>query len=186
MQRGGIERHPGESGRRGGAKDSGLRSCSSHSDHHTLSKITQNARESIGVLGQGLKQLFQQQRRRLSFSRFTLDYLTPFLAPLACPDFDPPSGVLLAPPAGQGAGPVGTMRRGTSLQSRRSKGAGGNGTGAGQHSGRPRSSSTTDNTTPSSPSLGYHPGYATPGDVVLSSGFQSTEETDRVSDVSCQ
>ncbi|CDQ92637.1 unnamed protein product [Oncorhynchus mykiss] len=112
--------------------------------------------------------------------------------------------------AGQGAGPVGTMRRGTSLQSRRSKGTGGNGTGAGvgdrdpslrgspqapqrrptydaqQHSVRPRSSSTTDNTTPSSPSLGYHPGYVTPGDVVLSSGYQSTEETERVSDVSCQ
>ncbi|XP_041711789.2 transmembrane and coiled-coil domains protein 1 isoform X1 [Coregonus clupeaformis] len=107
--------------------------------------------------------------------------------------------------AGQGAGPVGTMRRGTSLQSRRSKGAGGNGTGAGvgggdrdpplrgspqahhrrptydaqQHSGRPRSSSTTD-TTPSSPTPGYHPGYATPGDVVLSSGYKSTEETDRI------
>ncbi|XP_036803316.1 transmembrane and coiled-coil domains protein 1 isoform X1 [Oncorhynchus mykiss] len=106
--------------------------------------------------------------------------------------------------AGQGAGPVGTMRRGTSLQSRRSKGTGGNGTGTGvgdrdhslrgspqapqrrptydaqQHSVRPRSSSTTDNTTPSSPSLGYHPGYVTPGDVVLSSGYQSTEETERI------
>ncbi|XP_044067892.1 transmembrane and coiled-coil domains protein 1 isoform X4 [Siniperca chuatsi] len=87
------------------------------------------------------------------------------------------------------------MRRGTSLQSRRSKGSG-SGSGSGdrdpllrgspqaphrrnthdpqQHTSRPRSSSTTD-TTPSSPT----PGYAA-GDVVLSSGYQSTEETDRI------
>ncbi|XP_029911613.1 transmembrane and coiled-coil domains protein 1 isoform X1 [Myripristis murdjan] len=99
--------------------------------------------------------------------------------------------------AGQGSAPVGMMRRGTSLQSRRSKGSGtGSGSGSGdrdpllrgspqathrrnthdpqQHVSRPRSSSTTD-TTPSSPA----PGYAL-GDVVLSSGYQSTEETDRI------
>ncbi|KAK6307727.1 hypothetical protein J4Q44_G00209980 [Coregonus suidteri] len=231
MQRGGSERHLRGSGGRGGAQDSGLKRRSSHSDHHAPSKITQNARESKGVLGQGLKQLFQQQRRRLSLSRSTLassssssasssssssaisvgspsryppeDYLTPLLAPFACPDSDPPSGGLLAPPAGQSAGPVGTMRRGTILQSRH---RGGNGTGAGagggdrdpplrgspqashrhstydaqKHSDRLRSSSTTDNTMPSSPSPGYHPGYAKSGDVVLLSGYQSMEETDKV------
>ncbi|XP_047445283.1 transmembrane and coiled-coil domains protein 1 isoform X2 [Mugil cephalus] len=86
------------------------------------------------------------------------------------------------------------MRRGTSLQSRRSKGSGSvSVSGSGdrdpllrgspqaphrrythdpqQHTSRPRSSSTTD-TTPSSPAPG--------GDVVLSSGYQSTEETDRI------
>ncbi|XP_019907456.1 transmembrane and coiled-coil domains protein 1 isoform X2 [Esox lucius] len=104
--------------------------------------------------------------------------------------------------AGQGTGPVGTMRRGTSLQSRRSKGAGGNGAAGGdreplprgspqaphrrpahdtqQHAGRPRSSSTTDNTTPSSPSPGYHPGYAMLGDAAPSPGHQSSEEPDRI------
>ncbi|XP_075883126.1 transmembrane and coiled-coil domains protein 1 isoform X3 [Nelusetta ayraudi] len=87
------------------------------------------------------------------------------------------------------------MRRGTSLQSRRSKGSA-SGSGSGdrdpllrgspqplhrrnthdpqQHTSRPRSSSTTE-TTPSSPT----PGYGA-GDVVLSSGYQSTEETDRI------
>ncbi|XP_067382297.1 transmembrane and coiled-coil domains protein 1 isoform X2 [Channa argus] len=87
------------------------------------------------------------------------------------------------------------MKRGTSLQSRRSKGSG-SGSGSGDrdtllrgspqaphrrnthdpqhHISRPRSSSTTD-TTPSSPAPGY-----TSSDVVLSSGYQSTEETDRI------
>ncbi|XP_028264901.1 transmembrane and coiled-coil domains protein 1 isoform X2 [Parambassis ranga] len=87
------------------------------------------------------------------------------------------------------------MRRGTSLQSRRSKGSG-SGSLSGdrdpllkgspqaphrrythdpqQHTSRPRSSSTTD-TTPSSPAHGY-----AGNDVVLSPGYQSTEETDRI------
>ncbi|XP_011600899.1 transmembrane and coiled-coil domains protein 1 isoform X3 [Takifugu rubripes] len=87
------------------------------------------------------------------------------------------------------------MKRGTSLQSRRSKGSN-SGSGSGdrdpllrgspqalhrrnthdpqQHTSRPRSPSTTD-TTPSSPT----PAHAG-GDVVLSSGYQSTEETDRI------
>ncbi|XP_061760255.1 transmembrane and coiled-coil domains protein 1 isoform X1 [Nerophis ophidion] len=84
------------------------------------------------------------------------------------------------------------MRRGTSLQSRRSKGSG---SGSGDrdpllksspkalhrrythdpqlHTSRPRSSSATD-TTPSSPAPG-----CTGGEAVLSSGYQSTDETDR-------
>ncbi|XP_032376412.1 transmembrane and coiled-coil domains protein 1 isoform X3 [Etheostoma spectabile] len=95
--------------------------------------------------------------------------------------------------AGQGSGAVGMMRRGTSLQSRRSKGSG---SGSGdrdpllkgspqaphrrhthdpqQHIRRPRSSSPGE-TTPSSPTPG-----CTGGDVVLSSGYHSTEETDRI------
>ncbi|XP_055366439.1 transmembrane and coiled-coil domains protein 1 isoform X3 [Betta splendens] len=86
------------------------------------------------------------------------------------------------------------MRRGSSLQSRRSKGSG-SGSASGDrdpilrgspqaphrrythdpqhHVPRPRSSSTTD-TTASSPT----PGYIS-SDLVLSSGYQSTEETDR-------
>ncbi|XP_072222635.1 transmembrane and coiled-coil domains protein 1 isoform X2 [Leuresthes tenuis] len=83
------------------------------------------------------------------------------------------------------------MRRGTSLQSRRSKGSGSGDRdplirGSPQfpqrrythdpqrHTSRPRSSSTTD-TTPSSPIPGY-----TGTDVGLSSGYQSTEETERI------
>ncbi|XP_039655829.1 transmembrane and coiled-coil domains protein 1 isoform X6 [Perca fluviatilis] len=97
--------------------------------------------------------------------------------------------------AGQGSGAVGMMRRGTSLQSRRSKGSG-SGSASGdhdpllrgspqaphrrhthdpqQHIRRPRSSSPAE-TTPSSPTPG-----CTGGDVVLSSGYHSTEETDRI------
>ncbi|KAM4610889.1 transmembrane and coiled-coil domains protein 1 isoform 2-T2 [Polymixia lowei] len=90
------------------------------------------------------------------------------------------------------------MRRGTSLQSRRSKGSStGSGSGSGdrdpllrgspqafhrrnthdpqQHTSRPRSCSSTTDTRSSSPG----PGYVL-GDVVLSSGYQSTEETDRI------
>ncbi|XP_058498227.1 transmembrane and coiled-coil domains protein 1 isoform X2 [Solea solea] len=86
------------------------------------------------------------------------------------------------------------MRRGTSLQSRRSKGSGsGSGdrdpllkgspqaprrrytTDPQQYISRPRSSSTTDTTTASSPVP-----VNTGSDVVLSSGYQSTEETDRI------
>ncbi|XP_071332711.1 transmembrane and coiled-coil domains protein 1 isoform X2 [Trachinotus anak] len=110
-----------------------------------------------------------------------------------CPDSDRLSAPVVPSAAGQGSAAVGMMRRGTSLQSRRSKGSG-SGSGdrdpllrgspqaprrrntndAQQHTSRPRSSSTTD-TTPSSPVPGY-----TGGDVVLSSGYQSTEETDRI------
>ncbi|XP_028854330.1 transmembrane and coiled-coil domains protein 1b isoform X2 [Denticeps clupeoides] len=79
------------------------------------------------------------------------------------------------------------MKRGTSLQSRRSKTGGGSGTGgeppqkgspqihrrstqeALLQAGRPRSSSTTD--TPSSPAL---------ADMLITSGYHSTEEADRL------
>ncbi|KAA8590889.1 hypothetical protein FQN60_001832, partial [Etheostoma spectabile] len=109
-----------------------------------------------------------------------------------CPESDHLSAPVVPSAAGQGSGAVGMMRRGTSLQSRRSKGSG---SGSGdrdpllkgspqaphrrhthdpqQHIRRPRSSSPGE-TTPSSPTPG-----CTGGDVVLSSGYHSTEETDR-------
>ncbi|XP_042347525.1 transmembrane and coiled-coil domains protein 1 isoform X1 [Plectropomus leopardus] len=198
-------------GARRGAGGPGLRRASSQSEHPSFSKMSQNARESMGVFGQGLKQLFQQQRKRLSLSRSTIPSSSSSssssvvsaggTSPSApenasgpcCPESDHLSAPVVPSAAGQGSATVGMMRRGTSLQSRRSKGSG---SGSGerdpllrgspqaphrrnthdpqQHTSRPRSSSTTD-TTPSSPTPGY-----TGGDVVLSSGYQSTEETDRI------
>ncbi|XP_071780645.1 transmembrane and coiled-coil domains protein 1 isoform X1 [Centroberyx gerrardi] len=198
-----------------GSQGPGLRRALSQSEHPSMSKMSQNARESMGVLGQGLKQLFQQQRKRLSLSRSTITSSSSSssssvvsaggTSPSApedasgpcCPDSDPLSAPVVPSAAGQGSAPAGMMRRGTSLQSRRSKGSGTwSGSGSGdrdpllrgspqfphrrnthdpqQHASRPRSSSTTD-TTPSSPAPGY-----TAGDVVLSSGYQSTEETERI------
>ncbi|XP_049609723.1 transmembrane and coiled-coil domains protein 1 isoform X1 [Syngnathus scovelli] len=88
------------------------------------------------------------------------------------------------------------MRRGTSLQSRRNKGSGDRDPllkgspraphrrythDPQRHVSRPRSSSSATDTAPSSPAPG-----CTGGEAVLSSGYQSTDETDRVerSDVS--
>lgn len=199
----------------GGSQSPRLKRASSQSEPPSLSKMSQNARESIGVLGQGLKQLFQQQRKRLSLSRSAIPSSSSSSSssvvsaggssPSAhedalgscCPESDHLSAPVIPPAAGQGSGAAAMMRRGTSLQSRRSKGSG-SGSGSGDrdpllrgspqarhrrythdpqhHISRPRSSSTTD-TTPSSPTPGY-----TGGDVVLSSGYHSTEETDRVSD----
>ncbi|KAM8830012.1 transmembrane and coiled-coil domains protein 1 isoform 1-T1 [Synchiropus picturatus] len=156
-------------------------------------RISQNARESIVVLGQGLKQLFQPQRRLRSQS--TLDSS----CSSSCSSLVSAGGILPSAneenyrpecdsasvaPSAKG------MRRGTSLQSRRSKGSG---SGSGdrdpllrgspqalhrrythdpqQHVSRRRSSSTTE-TSPSSPAPG--------GEVGLSSGYQSTEESDRI------
>lgn len=197
----------------------GLKKALSQSEHLSFSKMSQNSRESMGSFGHGLKQLFQQQRKRFSLSRSnTISSSSSSSSSLVSAGGTPPSGPedilrprcpksdhLSAPvvpsAAGQGSAAAGTMRRGTSLQSRRSKGSG-SGSGSGdrdpllkgspqalhrrnthdpqQHTSRPRSSSTTD-TTPSSPTPGY-----VGGDVVLSSGYQSTEETDRVSDSKCQ
>lgn len=193
----------------------GLKRASSQSEPPSFSKMSQNARESMGVLGQGLKQLFQQQRKRLSLSRSTVPSSSSSssssvvsaggASPSApedasgpcCPESDHLSAPVVPSAAGHGSGAAGTMRRGTSLQSRRSKGSSSgdrdpllrgspqvphrrNTHDPQQHISRPRSSSTTD-TTPSSPTPGY-----TGGDVVLSSGYQSTEETDRVSDSSSE
>lgn len=201
----------------GGLQGPGLKRASSQSEQPSFSRMSQKARESIGVIGQGLKQLFQQQRRHLSLSRFTITSLSSSsssslvsaggislsgpedASKSCCPDSDPLYAPVVPSAAGQSSAAVGIMRRGTSLQSRRSKGSG-SGSGSGDrdpllrgspqvphrrnthdpqhHTTRPRSSSTTD-TTPSSPA----PGYVS-SDVVLSSEYQSTEETDRVSDSS--
>ncbi|XP_069580025.1 transmembrane and coiled-coil domains protein 1 isoform X3 [Brachyistius frenatus] len=202
---------PGVRGMARCSQGPGLKWGSSHSEHPSFSKMSQNARESMGVLGQGLKQLFQQQRKRLSVSRSTITSSsssssssvvsaggTSHPGPedasgCCCPNSDHLCAPVVPSAAGQGQAAAGMMRRGTSLQSRRSKGSG---SGSGdrdpllrgspqiphrrnthdpqQHVSRPRSSSTTD-TTPSSPAPGY-----TGVDVVLSSGYQSTEETDRI------
>ncbi|XP_028264899.1 transmembrane and coiled-coil domains protein 1 isoform X1 [Parambassis ranga] len=189
----------------------GLKRASSQSEHSSFSKMSQNARESMGVFGQGLKQLFQQQRKRLSLSRSTITSSSSSSSSSVvsaggtsppedtsgscCPDSDRLYAPVVTSAAGQGSAAVGMMRRGTSLQSRRSKGSG-SGSLSGdrdpllkgspqaphrrythdpqQHTSRPRSSSTTD-TTPSSPAHGY-----AGNDVVLSPGYQSTEETDRI------
>ncbi|TDH10441.1 hypothetical protein EPR50_G00074640 [Perca flavescens] len=201
---------PGARREAGGSQGPGLKRAPFQSEHPSFSKMSQNARESMGVLGQGLKQLFQQQRKRLSRSNIPSsssssssvvsaggsspsapeDALGP-----CCPESDHLSAPVVPSAAGQGSGAVGMMRRGTSLQSRRSKGSG-SGSASGdhdpllrgspqaphrrhthdpqQHIRRPRSSSPAE-TTPSSPTPG-----CTGGDVVLSSGYHSTEETDRI------
>lgn len=210
----GPSSNPAGSGGMEGSQGPGLRRASSLSAHPSLSKMSQNAKESMGVLGQGLKQLFQHQRKRLSLSRSTIPssssssssssvVSTGGASPSAPQDILGSctsdslrlSAPVISSAAGQGSGAAGMIRRGTSLQARRSKGSG---SGSGdrdpllrsspqppqrrnthdpqQHVSRPRSSSTTD-TTPSSPA----PAHGV-GDVVLSSGYQSTEETDRVSD----
>ncbi|XP_056130042.1 transmembrane and coiled-coil domains protein 1b [Lampris incognitus] len=171
---------------------------------HGLSKITHNALENMGALGHGLKQLFQPQRRRSSVSPH--DSASSSTGAPAPEPLDvgsevgevPTSLALLsdsdnpatsAPPAAlsrvlqqiRGAPPM--MKRGTSLQSRRSKAGGGGDPpqkGSPQihrrstheallQAGRPRSSSTTD--TPSSPAL---------ADMLLTSGYHSTEEPDKL------
>ncbi|XP_045078989.1 transmembrane and coiled-coil domains protein 1b isoform X1 [Coregonus clupeaformis] len=172
---------------------------------HGLSKITHNALENMGALGHGLKQLFQPQRRRSSVSPHDAAASSsggPAPEPpdgggpevgdahsVPGPDSDPHT-TSSAPPAAlsrvlqqiRGAPPI--MKRGTSLQSRRSK-VGGTGDppqkGSPQihrrstqevmllQAGRPRSSSTTD--TPTSPAL---------ADMLLTSGYHSTEEPDRL------
>uniref|UniRef100_A0A8C2ZE32 Transmembrane and coiled-coil domain family 1b n=1 Tax=Cyclopterus lumpus TaxID=8103 RepID=A0A8C2ZE32_CYCLU len=201
MDQGSNEQSPEEPDTGGRAElEVGRRASESE---HGLSKITHNALENMGALGHGLKQFFQPQRRRSSVSPHDsvssctgappseptdvgseVGYAP---ASLALPlDSDNPAAS--APPAAlsrvlqqiRGAPP---MKRGTSLQSRRSK-VGGTGEppqkGSPQihrrstheallQAGRPRSSSTTD--TPSSPAL---------ADVLLTSGYHSTEEPDKL------
>ncbi|XP_033821917.1 transmembrane and coiled-coil domains protein 1b [Periophthalmus magnuspinnatus] len=170
---------------------------------HGLSKITHNALENMGALGHGLKQLFQPQRRRSSVSPHDSGSSCAGASPSGPADVgsdvgDSPASTALpvdsdnttasAPPAAlsrvlqQIRGPPPMMRRGTSLQSRRSKTSSGEGPQKGSpqihrrstheallQAGRPRSSSTTD--TPSSPAL---------TDMLLTSGYHSTEEPDKL------
>lgn len=185
------------------------------SEQPSFGRIYRSCREDMKVFGQGLKQLFHQQRKRFSRSSVpssassssssvvsaggTSPSGSKDLVGPCCHDSDCLSAPVAPPAAGHCSAAAGTMKRGSSLQSRRGKGAN-SGSGSGdrdpplrgspqalhrrnthdpqQHTSRPRSSSTTDTTTtPSSPT----PAHAG-GDVVLSSGYQSTEETDRVGD----
>ncbi|XP_039529623.1 transmembrane and coiled-coil domains protein 1b isoform X2 [Pimephales promelas] len=191
MDQGGSEQPGAEEPDSGGRAEREVSRRASEPDHG-LSKITHNALENMGALGHGLKQFFQPQRRRSSVSPH--DSVGPIPEP---PEVGPELGEApavsnsdphaSAPPAAlsrvlqQIRGPP-IMKRGTSLQSRRSK-AGGGGEppqkGSPQihrrstqetllQAGRPRSSSTTD--TPSSPAL---------ADMLVTSGYHSTEESDR-------
>ncbi|CAL8338513.1 unnamed protein product [Merluccius merluccius] len=198
MDQGSSEQSPEEPDAGGCAEmEVGRRASDSE---HGLSKITHNARENMGALGHGLKQLFQTQRRRSSVC--PCDATSPStpdptdagpevgdLPASSGPPVDSDNPAASAPPAAlsrvlqqiRGAPPM--MKRGTSLQSRRSK-AGGPGDppqkGSPQihrrstheallQAGRPRSSSTTD--TPTCPAL---------ADMLLTSGYHSTEEPDKL------
>ncbi|XP_061730248.1 transmembrane and coiled-coil domains protein 1b [Nerophis ophidion] len=204
MDQGCSEQCAEEADSGGRAEQEGGRRASE--SEHGLSKITHNALENMGALGHGLKQLFQPQRRRSSVSPHdttascasgapppepTAETITEggdSWAPSALSaDSDGPAAS--APPAAlsrvlqqiRGAPPM--MKRGTSLQSRRSKVAiTGDAPQKGSpqihrrsaheallQAGRPRSSSTTD--TPTSPSL---------ADMLLTSGYHSTEEPDKL------
>ncbi|KAM9361452.1 transmembrane and coiled-coil domains protein 1b isoform 1-T1 [Symphorus nematophorus] len=203
MDQGSSEQSPEEPDAGGRAEpEVGRRASESE---HGLSKITHNALENMGALGHGLKHFFQPQRRRSSVSPHDSVSSCTGAPPSEPADVgsevgDAPASSALpldsdnlaasAPPAAlsrvlqqiRGAPPM--MKRGTSLQSRRSK-VGGTGDppqkGSPQihrrstheallQAGRPRSSSTTD--TPSSPAL---------ADMLLTSGYHSTEEPDKVS-----
>ncbi|XP_066554266.1 transmembrane and coiled-coil domains protein 1 isoform X1 [Amia ocellicauda] len=164
---------------------------------HALSKITHNALENIGVFGQGLKQLFHPQRRRSSVSPHDVPASVSLGSPVeppemgpelaespaaANPETDPPTS---AHPTAlnrvlQQIRGAPMMKRGTSLHSRRSKAAGEPPKGSPQfhrrstqetllHSGRPRSSSTTD--APSSSAL---------AEVLLTPGHPACEEVERI------
>lgn len=202
MDQGNSEQSPEEPDAGGRAEpEVGRRASESE---HGLSKITHNALENMGALGHGLKQFFQPQRRRSSVSPHDSVSSCTSAPPSeptdvgsevgdapasSAPPLDSDNPAASAPPAAlsrvlqqiRGAPP--TMKRGTSLQSRRSK-VGGSGDppqkGSPQihrrstheallQAGRPRSSSTTD--TPSSPAL---------ADMLLTSGYHSTEEPDKL------
>ncbi|KAF7693374.1 transmembrane and coiled-coil domains protein 1b isoform X1 [Silurus meridionalis] len=202
MDQGASEQPAAEEPDSGARAESGASRRASEAEY-SLSKITHTALENMGSLGHGLKQLFQPQRRRSSVVPQDLSFSSASPAPepaeagsesgeasspnITPPDSDPTPAS--TPPAAlsrvlqqiRGAPPM--MKRGTSLQSRRSKtGGGGEPPQKGSpqihrrstqealmQAGRPRSSSTTD--TPSSPAL---------VDMLLTSGYHSTEESDRV------
>ncbi|XP_008061727.1 transmembrane and coiled-coil domains protein 1-like, partial [Carlito syrichta] len=128
-----------------------------------LSKMTHNALENINVIGQGLKHLFQHQRRRSSVSPHDVQQIQTDLEPEVdlesqntCAEID---GVPTHPTALnrvlQQIRVPPKMKRGTSLHSRRGKPEAPKGSPqinrkSGQEmtavmqTGRPRSSSTTD------------------------------------------
>ncbi|NXR08938.1 TMCC1 protein, partial [Semnornis frantzii] len=130
-----------------------------HESEQKLSKITHNALENINVIGQGLKHLFQHQRRRSSVSPHDVQQAQAELEPevelesqSVCADTD---GVSTHPTALnrvlQQIRVPPKMKRGTSLHSRRGKAEAPKGSpqinrrsAQEIQAGRPRSSSTTD------------------------------------------
>ncbi|XP_068013814.1 transmembrane and coiled-coil domains protein 1 isoform X1 [Melanerpes formicivorus] len=130
-----------------------------HESEQKLSKITHNALENINVIGQGLKHLFQHQRRRSSVSPHDVQQAQAELEPEVdlesqgvCADID---GVSTHPTALnrvlQQIRVPPKMKRGTSLHSRRGKAEAPKGSpqinrrsAQEIQAGRPRSSSTTD------------------------------------------
>ncbi|KFV70050.1 Transmembrane and coiled-coil domains protein 1 [Dryobates pubescens] len=130
-----------------------------HESEQKLSKITHNALENINVIGQGLKHLFQHQRRRSSVSPHDVQQAQAELEPEVelesqgvCADID---GVSTHPTALnrvlQQIRVPPKMKRGTSLHSRRGKAEAPKGSPQINRRsaqeiqvGRPRSSSTTD------------------------------------------
>lgn len=133
-----------------------------HESEQKLSKITHNALENINVIGQGLKHLFQHQRRRSSVSPHDVQQAQVDMESEmelenhnACAEMD---GVSTQPTALnrvlQQIRVPPKMKRGTSLHSRRGKPDPPKGSPQISrksvqdiHSGRPRSSSTTDTPT---------------------------------------
>ncbi|NXL15938.1 TMCC1 protein, partial [Setophaga kirtlandii] len=130
-----------------------------HESEQKLSKITHNALENINVIGQGLKHLFQHQRRRSSVSPHDVQQAQAELEP----DLDLESQSVCADIDGVSTHPTALnrvlqqirvppkMKRGTSLHSRWGKGDAPKGSpqinrrsAQDIQSGRPRSSSTTD------------------------------------------
>ncbi|XP_074770199.1 transmembrane and coiled-coil domains protein 1 isoform X5 [Athene noctua] len=130
-----------------------------HESEQKLSKITHNALENINVIGQGLKHLFQHQRRRSSVSPHDVQQAQAELEP----DLDLESQSVCAEIDGVSTHPTALnrvlqqirvppkMKRGTSLHSRRGKADAPKGSpqinrrsAQDMGSGRPRSSSTTD------------------------------------------
>ncbi|KAL9838669.1 transmembrane and coiled-coil domains protein 1 isoform 1-T4 [Geothlypis trichas] len=130
-----------------------------HESEQKLSKITHNALENINVIGQGLKHLFQHQRRRSSVSPHDVQQAQAELEP----DLDLESQSVCADIDGVSTHPTALnrvlqqirvppkMKRGTSLHSRWGKGDAPKGSpqinrrsAQDMQSGRPRSSSTTD------------------------------------------
>ncbi|XP_054833066.1 transmembrane and coiled-coil domains protein 1 isoform X1 [Eublepharis macularius] len=130
-----------------------------HESEQKLSKITHNALENINVIGQGLKHLFQHQRRRSSVSPHDVQQAQVDMEP----EMDLESQSTCAEIDGMSTHPTALnrvlqqirvppkMKRGTSLHSKRGKSDPPKGSPQINrkstqdiHSGRPRSSSTTD------------------------------------------
>ncbi|NWU93334.1 TMCC1 protein, partial [Upupa epops] len=142
-----------------GGKSQDQETKKQHDSEQKLSKITHNALENINVIGQGLKHLFQHQRRRSSVSPHDIQQAQADLEP----DMDLESQSVCAEIDGVSTHPTALnrvlqqirvppkMKRGTSLHSRRGKADAPKGSpqinrrsAQDTQSGRPRSSSTTD------------------------------------------